>query len=412
MSAAILVLAYSVIAAVCRNPTAAAATTWLVGIACFPFLRVRPHLFTFFLLEIVFALAFFYTQGFRRVIWMFPVLMMLWVNIHAGYVVGLGIGVLLLLYEAVRTLFGREVPPREARVRCRDLLLAAGAGILAVLMNPNGARMWFYPFEYIGNSSYTRGILEWKAPDFSSGEFAGFEVMLLVGFVTLAISRRRPHLPAFAFCVALLHQSLTILRYIPLFALCFGPILAWHLSALPAVGRLSRRPSPKRESLDASMEMRPSTPRSEPLLLNLALLALLPILFWFVARAGLAEPAVTDKAYPAAALRQMDALGLQGNLLNDYKWGGYVLYQAYPRRRVFIDGRADAYDARILDDYLEISRLKPGWRALLDRYQIQIILWPAEHAVTEALKLDPAWELRYSDEVAVLFTRRVAPGQG
>jgi hypothetical protein len=342
---------------------------------------------------------------------MFPVLMMLWVNLHAGYVVGLGIGVALLLYEAVRILVGRDVSPREVPRRCRELILAAAAGVFAVLLNPNGARMWIYPFEYLGNSPYTRGILEWRAPDFASGEFAGFEVLLLVGFVVLAVSKRRPHLPALVPCIVLLHQSLTVLRYIPLFALCFGPILGWHLDALPwprpiPRGRDERRSSPKTLVLDIVDGKPARAGRAGPVLLNLVLLALMPALFWFVAHTGLAAPAVSEKGYPAAALRKMDELGLQGNLFNDYKWGGYLLYHAYPRHRVFIDGRADAYDARILEEYLKVSRLNPGWRDVLDRHQVQIILWPAEHALTEALKLDPTWEQRYSDDTAVLFTRR------
>jgi hypothetical protein len=191
-------------------------------------------------------------------------------------------------------------------------------------------------------------------------------------------------------------------------------VRGWHLDALPALPLPTRGRGGRRRPRSLLPPLLPEVAeapvrRSEPVMLNVALLALMPALFWFVLHAGLAAPAVTEKGYPAAALRQMDALGLQGNLLNDYKWGGYLLYHAYPARRVFIDGRADAYKAEVLDDYLHVSRLKPGWREVLERYQIRIILWPAEHALTEALKLDPDWELRYSDDVAVLFTRRTPP---
>ena len=55
-----------------------------------------------------------------------------------------------------------------------------------------------------------------------------------------AVSRRRPHVLALAACLGLLHQSLTTLRYIPFFALCFGPVLGWHLSSLPVPRALRR----------------------------------------------------------------------------------------------------------------------------------------------------------------------------
>jgi len=405
MTAAILVLYYFLLLGICRNAGAAAAGAWLVGIACYPFLRVRPHLFTFFLLGIVFALAFFYTQGFRRVVWLFPPLMVLWVNLHGGYVVGLAAGLALLVYEVGRVLLRRDVAPREAAGRARTLAAAGTLGILAVLLNPHGARMWIYPFEYLGESPYTQGISEWRAPDFASGEFFGFEIMLLVGFVTLAVSQRRPHLLALAACLVLLHQSLTVLRYIPIFALCFGPVLVWHLSALPMPRAL--RPARRAPSANGFVVGSAGARGSrESVLLNVTALAMLPVLLWSVARSGLAEPAVSEKAYPREALAQLDTLGLRGNLFHDYKWGGYLLFHAYPDRRVFIDGRADAYKPGLLSEYLTVSRLKPGWDEILDRHAVRHILWPAEHALTEALKVDPRWELRHTDPVAVVFSRR------
>src|SRR5438874_1410054 len=75
---------------------------------------------------------------------------------------------------------------------------------------------------------------------------------------------------------------------------------------------------------------------------------------------ALAAPTRPDEhAYPAAAL---DTLRQDsGILLNEYDWGGYLIFNL-PERPVFIDGRYVPYLGGVLAYYRALVGLRPGWR--------------------------------------------------
>ena len=48
-----------------------------------------------------------------------------------------------------------------------------------------------------------------------------------------------------------------------------------------------------------------------------------------------------------------------GTLLNEYGWGGYLIWSLGPQQKVFIDGRADIYEyAGVLPDYISMTRME------------------------------------------------------
>jgi hypothetical protein len=100
------------------------------------------------------------------------------------------------------------------------------------------------------------------------------------------------------------------------------------------------------------------------------------------------------RAYPAGAL---DALRVDnGVLLNEYDWGGYLIFNL-PERPVFIDGRYVPYLGGVLDDYRAVVGLRPGWRDLLDKYKVRELLLRPERPLAVALRED-GWRVRSSDQ--------------
>ncbi|PIQ38363.1 MAG: hypothetical protein COW59_02110, partial [Lysobacterales bacterium CG17_big_fil_post_rev_8_21_14_2_50_64_11] len=72
-------------------------------------------------------------------------------------------------------------------------------------------------------------------------------------------------------------------------------------------------------------------------------------------------------------------------VFNHYSLAGVILFHA-PRVSVFIDSRVDLYEkAGILDDYLEIHGLDPGWDVLLDAWKVDAIIYPTTHPLIHAL---------------------------
>ncbi|MBK7746372.1 MAG: hypothetical protein IPI39_03925 [Candidatus Obscuribacter sp.] len=84
-------------------------------------------------------------------------------------------------------------------------------------------------------------------------------------------------------------------------------------------------------------------------------------------------------------------------------WGGIIRYKL--NMPVYIDDRADFYGEQFYQDYGRICETKPGWQELLDKKQIDWILFPKESFLANALKLDKNWQLKSSDQASVLYTR-------
>src|SRR5207248_9158219 len=98
--------------------------------------------------------------------------------------------------------------------------------------------------------------------------------------------------------------------------------------------------------------------------------------------------------------------GLPGNRFNSSDWGGYLVHELYPRRRVFIDGRADVYGDRFVDRYAEVALLRPGWRGVLEEHAVGAVLVERESPLAVVLGDDPGWREVYAGPVERLFVRR------
>ena len=95
-------------------------------------------------------------------------------------------------------------------------------------------------------------------------------------------------------------------------------------------------------------------------------------------------------------------------MLNDFNFGGFLIAAEVP---VFIDGRADLYEAAFLSRYLEaVSLSKPdSLENVLEQYAIRwTMLRPGTPAIALLDHL-PGWTRVYADEYAVIH-RRLAPG--
>ena len=110
-------------------------------------------------------------------------------------------------------------------------------------------------------------------------------------------------------------------------------------------------------------------------------------------------------SYPAAEARFIQSSFPKARMLNHYDYGGYLIYALGPDIPVFIDGRADVYGRARVADFLTMAWLKPGWRAMLDRYQIDLVLFPTRSPLIQALTLDEGWKEAFRGKTESVFVR-------
>jgi hypothetical protein len=112
---------------------------------------------------------------------------------------------------------------------------------------------------------------------------------------------------------------------------------------------------------------------------------------------------LSERFYPVHAAEFMSHQPA-GRMANPYDWGGYLIFKT-PRFPVSIDGRADMYGVNLLHYDLVLEKLQPGWSQYLDHHHVRYVLWRRSLPLTQALMLDPKWQLIFRDRTSVVFKR-------
>src|SRR5579872_2747010 len=130
------------------RPYIAGVITLLGAFASAPSWGVRPQMLTLLLTSVLLLIL---ERSYKRpaLLWWTPPLMLLWVNLHAGYAVGIALIVLFLLGDGLDIALGLEEGTRtdqltrSARFRTLALVIVACTGV--VILNPYGTAMYAYP---------------------------------------------------------------------------------------------------------------------------------------------------------------------------------------------------------------------------------------------------------------------------
>ncbi|MBI1854030.1 MAG: hypothetical protein HYR85_27140 [Planctomycetes bacterium] len=386
--------------------------TFAGALVCRTYLDVRPQLFTFLGTLVVMALTEAYRRGARPWVLAFlPLTLLLWVNLHFGFIFGLGILGLIVGCECVKSLL-RFKSGLESK-RLRWLIAAALASVLVCLLNPQHVHAFTFPFTIMEPNTPWKMISEWLPTRLFVDEafnpsLFGFTFVGGIAAFLLAVflSPRRIDLTDLAITVLTAIMALEARRFVPLYTLVSTPFVATCLaivaeSATPQRLRARELSTPLR-AIPAAV---------------LALAGIASIGWTYVSKVrpifavGLFEGMIHAQFFPKDAVEFLRVNPMPGRLYNLYNWGGYLEYWL-PERPVFIDGRAHTvYPSSFYLDNLDVHFTSPRWESILDRYEVSLVLWPKGGGdygyLLNALQRSPNWKPVYSDTFSVVFAHVV-----
>jgi len=420
---------------------------------------IRPEMFSFLFLQIVFWVYLTAGPGRVRRLWLLPAVMLLWVNTHALFVIGVFvIGCHMAASVAARLpLLPRAWREPATRVPMRTVLVSGGLALLVILVNPFGLAGALFPLTLMtridGSDPVFRNIGEFIrsfSPYYVTYAVRSYEVLFFFacGIVALAGAmtlwppgRRRRHgvreasegrkrrrgkhdvsapdqapggvaagggstgidLANLAVFVGLAYLSTLARRNMALFALGAAPIVARGLATLgPWVER--RWPAP-REVWKAAMV--------------LVLLPGMVVTGWLVASnrfywwdgqlfefgTGILEVSAPVKASAFAKEQRLPP----PPLFNDMTSGGYLAWDRPVDERIYVDGRLEVYDT-FFSKYLALMSQPAQWQAEAERIGFQTVillhLWSAHRRLLTWLLKEQGWAIVYFDESAAVFLRR------
>ncbi|MCX8062117.1 MAG: hypothetical protein N3D16_06005, partial [Anaerolineales bacterium] len=200
----------------------------LVATASSVYWSARPHLVTFlftslylYLLESGARIGFSY---FRKPLWIFlPILMLVWVNSHGGFIVGFllfGIYFAEVLVIELMRLYQERLSLWSV-LKNKDLRTLGVSGILMGVLanlNPMGSQIFAYPFRTVSIRTLEQFIQEWQSPNFHELNMQPFLWLIIVMILASALSRKRWLLRDILLVSIFLYMALMAARNIALFA--------------------------------------------------------------------------------------------------------------------------------------------------------------------------------------------------
>lgn len=385
LSAAVLCAAFFLLYERCSGRPYAAGILTLVGAwATAPLWGVRPQVISLLLASLWLFLLERSDRNHWLLFWTLPITF-LWVNLHAGFALGLALLLLFLAGEVLESILGARP---SAIPRLRMLALTLLLDLLLVPLNPNGARMYSYPIQTLRSQAMQNYILEWASPNFHRAEYWPFLFLLLAVLAFLGASRRvRPR--DLLLLIVGAYAALCSTRMIPLFVLVAVPPLSREWEFCGSVE------SPRRRSL---------AKRHNPTCLNAAIVvAMAAFAGMHIAHVVHHQPEAESLRFPTQAAAFLQAHPPSGRLFNDYDWGGYLIWRL-PSTPVFVDGRADLYGDQLLQRFANAYQLKDSWRQTLEQWQIQTVIVPPDSALATGLQLAEDWKIVYQDRRAIVLT--------
>jgi hypothetical protein len=370
----------------------AAAPTW----------GVRPQVFSFLFASIFLYLLECYQRGERKhLIWWTVLLMILWVNLHAGFAVGLALIALVLAGMALDAVLLERESLTALWLRVRTLclvLLVCGA---AVLVNPNGVRMYSYPLDTLKSQAMMKYIEEWRSPNFHELMFQPLALLILAVFGALILSGKPVRFSQLLLLLATTWATLRSGRNVPFFALVAIPLLAehsWHWLTSQHWGRWLTKPENREVGRNATVKI----------LLNVLLLVVAPLTLAVVRvqHTVVSQAAAEAQQFPVAAVEFIRARQLPQPVYNEYGWGGYLIWKLHPDYRVFIDGRADVYGDAFIEEFLATHDGEPHWQESLNKYGVRTVLIKPDAALASLLRQEQGWQKVFEDSKAIIFVKR------
>jgi hypothetical protein len=392
------------------NLVVAGSLTLLSFAAAQVHMLARPHVLSWLFTVMWVENLYCFEDGQRSALLWLPPLMLLWVNVHGGFVLGLGLLSLFTLGSTGKALTSSRDGDRQGIVPLITVLLVCG---LTTMLTPYGYGLHVHVYQYLSNHFLMDNIDEFTSPNFHLPVYRYFELFLLLVIAGAMFARRKISPADLLLLLFSIHAALFAVRNIPVAAIIMsmvlGPVLTaalfrelnrgacprWLHGILESVQRISENMSGLEKQLHGHLLAGVVTIAAALLVLH----------------GGRGLPRWTmatqfdEKVLPVRAAEYIAQRNIHDHLFSTDSWGSYLIYRLYPGFKVYFDDRHDFYGEAFVKDCAEAFQGARQWREPLDKYQVQWVLMPTDSALSSLLREDHDWRVDYDDGLAMLFSR-------
>ena len=358
-----------------------AVTLLLAAKAAQPVLGTRPQIATFvFTAWVLLLVTEFLRRGGKRV-WLTPLIILVWANVHAGFITGIGLIALLLLIDWA-----------ERRELNRQLGLVFIISAIAACLNPQGPSLYTYAIG-AGSNISTLAIQEWQSPNFHDS--SSLPMLLFILSMALVMAGNRAATRWALLGVAGAGWSLFAVRNFAVGAALMAP--AWGIAGQSLWNSISRKNFPRRAATLPAVTFG----------------TVIVIAGGFATgvvigrTSGDSSPAGIARSYPDCAAQVLADAPQPQRVYVTFFDAGYVIYRGYPRVSVYEYGALPDPAGNLLNDYMRIASGTtdpPSAAQLLDESRTSAVL-TSDSGLISLLRTQPNWDEVTTDNSLHLFAR-------
>ena len=354
----------------------------------------RPHIFTILFTALWSIELEKVRMGLKKGWVIFPLMMLVWANLHGAFIAGLVIWALVFLGELLEK--GKNWN------KLRVLIWIGPSSILASLLNPDGIGIWKTGLGFLGNQYLVSHTAEYLPPDFQNPAFWPFLMVIGLSIFILGLSQRRMKLAHLFLVGSWTAMALYSARNIPLYVVVVIPVLCDLGARLIKEGR-------GYWVVDWFLSFQDRISLTEKDIKGgfVAVVVVLVSIFLLLSGVQLdfqnEGNVFSEEIFPVRAVDWLEKNPLPGNGFNHFPWGGYLLYRLWPESLVFIDGQTDFYGEDLTRQYEHVITLQPGWQQVFLNYDIHWVLMPSDSPLAAFLVDSGDWQTKFSDQTAKIF---------
>ena len=367
----------------CWRAARRAGTDFRLWTACAPlaiflahlgfFAAIRAQVYSFFFVALLMYFWELDRKGSRRWIVLWLLLFPLWINLHGGFVAGIGLMGLHTVEQLLR------------RAKFRHLLAVLAIMLWETLLTPYGTTY----FGYLRRALFMNRpfVPEWR-PVWDLGPFWVICLTAACAVVVYAVaSAGFQKIPGILVLAATAIEAALHRKLLPLFAIAWLCCVPLYLQQTPAGAWV----------LDFLRHRRKFVLAAWATLACASVIAAARLKPW--------ETSVPQPLYSVGPVSYLVEQKFSGNLMVPFRLGAYVSWKLFPAVKVSLDSRyEETYSDELMNRLFGFYEAEAGWQAALTAYPTDLVLIPRDAAVSKRMP-ETGWQRVYVDKEFELYAR-------
>ncbi|MBU0999937.1 hypothetical protein KKE78_00875 [Patescibacteria group bacterium] len=369
--------------------------------------ELRPEIFSFFFTSVVYYILEKYLQGPTKLIYLLPVISLLWVNTHIYFFVGLVLQAIFLLHL---TYVHLRLRPKDVKLisgKLKRLGLLLGLSILVSLINPGNLKGLLYPFNVTQNYGYTivenQTMFLLENIGFADPNFLFVKISIVIIFLSLLFASIKKKIEPKNILISIFGAGLALINVRSFPYLIFLSLPA----TLGNLGPIKQGNIKKLIVIVFSI-----------FLIVESYLYLNGDYYRYRDDNNTVNLTLVEKGEKALDFAVNN--NLPTPIYNNFDIGSYIIYRGYPKYTVFVDGRPEAYPKEFFSQtYIPSQSDFQKFKELDRKYNFKTIIFshtdqtPWGKAFLASIVKDSNWKTVYLDDFMIILVKNsVLASQG